>query len=178
MSRIGRKPIEVPAGVDVTIDGSKVRVKGPKGELVRDLHPEMIITREDDAIVIKRPSDAGRHRALHGLTRALLANMVQGVTTGYSKVLEIKGVGYRAALQGRKLVMQLGYSHPVEIDPPQGVDFEVPAPTKIIVRGTDKQMVGEIAARVRRQRPPEPYNDKGIHYEGEQVRRKVGKTGK
>ncbi|NLG86367.1 MAG: 50S ribosomal protein L6 [Firmicutes bacterium] len=178
MSRIGRKPIVVPAGVDVTIDGSTVKVKGPKGELVRNLHPDMKIIKEDNVIRIERPSDIGSHRALHGLTRALVANMVQGVTEGYSKALEIKGVGYRAALQGRKLVMQLGYSHPVEIDPPEGVDFEVPAPTKIIVRGTDKQMVGEIAARIRQQRPPEPYNDKGIHYEGEQVRRKVGKTGK
>ena len=178
MSRIGRKPIVVPVGVDVTINGSTVQVKGPKGELVRDLHPDMTITKEGNVISVERPSDIGPHRALHGLTRALLANMVQGVTEGYSKALEIKGVGYRAALQGRKLVMQLGYSHSVEMDPPAGVDFEVPAPTKIIVRGTDKQMVGEMAARIRRQRPPEPYNDKGIHYEGEQVRRKVGKTGK
>lgn len=178
MSRIGRKPIPVPAGVEINIDGNNVRVKGPKGELVRSLHPEMTISQEDNMLHIQRPTDASSHRALHGLTRALVANMVQGVTEGYSRSLEIKGVGYRTALQGRKLVMQLGYSHPVEIDPPEGIEFEVPAPTKIIVRGTDKQVVGETAARIRRQRPPEPYNNKGIHYEGEQVRRKVGKTGK
>ncbi|HHT70518.1 MAG: 50S ribosomal protein L6 [bacterium] len=178
MSRIGKKPIKVPAGVEIAVDGSTVRVKGPKGELVRNLHPEMTINREDNVIYIQRPSDSSSHRALHGLTRSLVANMVQGVTEGYSKTLEIRGVGYRAALQGRKLVMQLGYSHPVEIDAPQGVDFEVPAPNKIIIRGIDKQMVGEIAARIRQQRPPEPYNDKGVHYEGEQVRRKAGKTGK
>ncbi|NMA54467.1 MAG: 50S ribosomal protein L6 [Firmicutes bacterium] len=178
MSRIGRKPIVVPDGVQITIEDGVVRVKGPKGELVRTLHPEITIDRQDNLIYIRRPSDSSSHRALHGLIRSLVANMVLGVTEGYSKTLEIKGVGYRAALQGRKLVLQLGYSHPVEIEAPVGIDFEVPAPNRIIVRGINKQLVGEIAARIRRQRPPEPYSDKGIRYAGEQVRRKAGKTGR
>ena len=178
MSRIGRKPIMVPAGVEMSVNEGVVRVKGPRGELVRNLHPEMVMERKDNLVYIRRPSDSSQHRALHGLTRSLVANMVLGVTEGYTKALEIKGIGYRAALQGRKLVMQLGYSHPVEVEAPQGVEFEVPAPNKIIVRGIDKQLVGETAARIRRQRPPEPYSDKGIRYEGERVRRKAGKTGK
>ncbi|NLY51044.1 MAG: 50S ribosomal protein L6 [Firmicutes bacterium] len=178
MSRIGKKPIPVPAGVEVTIEGSTVRVKGPKGELVREIHQDISVTREGDVLLVTRPSDQAEHRALHGLTRTLVANMVEGVTKGFAKTLEISGVGYRAQKQGRKLLMQLGYSHPVEIDPPEGVEFEVPAPNKVVVLGTNKELVGEVAADVRRRRPPEPYKGKGIHYEGERVRRKVGKAGK
>lgn len=178
MSRIGKKPIPVPAGVEVTIEGNTVRVRGPKGELLRTVHKDITITREGDVLKVSRASDEGPCRALHGLTRTLVANMIEGVTKGYSKALEINGVGYRAAKQGRKLVMQLGYSHPVEIEPPAGIEFEVPAPTKIVVHGLDKELVGEVAADVRRRRPPEPYKGKGIRYEGEKLRRKVGKTGK
>ena len=178
MSRIGKKPIPVPAGVEVTIEGSTVRVKGPKGELVREIHQDISVTREGDVLLVTRPSDQAEHRALHGLTRTLVANMVEGVTKGFAKTLEISGVGYRAQKQGRKLLMQLGYSHPVEIDPPEGVEFEVPAPNKVVVLGTNKELVGEVAADVRRRRPPEPYKGKGIHYEGERVRHKVGKAGK
>ncbi|MDK2785073.1 MAG: large subunit ribosomal protein [Bacillota bacterium] len=178
MSRIGKRPIPVPAGVEVEIEGNTVRVRGPKGELKRELPPEISVVREGDVLKVVRAGDEDRDRALHGLTRTLIANMVEGVTRGYSKALEINGVGYRASKQGRKLVMQLGYSHPVEIEPPEGIEFEVPAPTKVIVHGLDKELVGEVAADVRRRRPPEPYKGKGIHYEGEKLRHKVGKTGK
>ncbi|MDK2856718.1 MAG: large subunit ribosomal protein [Bacillota bacterium] len=178
MSRIGKRPIPVPAGVEVEIEGNTVRVRGPKGELKRELPPEISVVREGDVLKVVRAGEEDRDRALHGLTRTLIANMVEGVTRGYSKALEINGVGYRASKQGRKLVMQLGYSHPVEIEPPEGIEFEVPAPTKVIVHGLDKELVGEVAADVRRRRPPEPYKGKGIHYEGEKLRHKVGKTGK
>jgi large subunit ribosomal protein L6 len=178
MSRIGRMPIAVPAGVDVSIDGRNVTVKGPKGSLSRELHPEMLVAREGDSIVVNRPSEAKTHKQLHGLTRTLVNNMVIGVTEGYRKPLEITGVGYRAALVGRKLQMNLGYSHPVDIDPPQGISFEVESPTKLAVVGIDKELVGEIAARVRASRKPEPYKGKGVRYAGEQIRRKAGKAGK
>ncbi|MFA7175436.1 MAG: 50S ribosomal protein L6 [Kiritimatiellia bacterium] len=178
MSRIGRMPVPVPAGVEVTVTGNLVRVKGPKGELQRELHPEMLIALTDGRVEVSRPSDEKKHRALHGLTRTLVANMVEGVTKGFSKDLEIKGVGYRAAKQGNKLVLTVGYSHPVEIDPPIGIDIDVPAATKISVRGTDKEQVGAIAARIRAVREPEPYLGKGIMYAGERIKRKAGKAGK
>ena len=178
MSRIGRMPIAVPTGVDVSIDGRNVTVKGPKGSLSRELHPEMIVARDGDSIVVSRPSEAKTHKQLHGLTRTLVNNMVVGVTEGYRKPLEITGVGYRAALVGRKLQMNLGYSHPVDIDPPAGITFEVESPTKLAVVGIDKELVGEIAARVRASRKPEPYKGKGVRYAGEQIRRKAGKAGK
>ncbi len=178
MSRIGRMPIAVPAGVDVSIDGRNVTVKGPRGSLSRELHPEMIVARDGDSIVVNRPSEAKTHKQLHGLTRTLVNNMVVGVTDGYRKPLEITGVGYRAALIGRKLQLNLGYSHPVEIDPPAGISFEVENPTKLAVVGIDKELVGEIAARVRASRKPEPYKGKGVRYAGEQIRRKAGKAGK
>ena len=178
MSRIGRMPILVPAGVDVSLDGRNVTVKGPKGSLSRELHPEMIVARDGDSIVVTRPSEAKTHKQLHGLTRTLVNNMVVGVTAGYRKPLEITGVGYRAALVVRKLVLNLGYSHPIEIDPPAGISFEVENPTKLSVVGIDKELVGEIAARVRASRKPEPYKGKGVRYAGEQIRRKAGKAGK
>jgi large subunit ribosomal protein L6 len=175
MSRIGKQPIAVPDGVQVTIEPELVKVKGPKGELEERVSRAMDVSQEDGEILVKRPTDRGEHRALHGLTRSLIANMVEGVTNGYEKSLEIQGVGYRAQLQGSKLVLALGYSHPVEIDAPSGIDFEVPQPTRIIVRGISKQAVGEVAAIIRKQRPPEPYKGKGIRYQGEYVARKVGK---
>jgi large subunit ribosomal protein L6 len=178
MSRIGRMPIAVPAGVDVSIDGRSVTVKGPKGSLSRELHPEIAVARDGDSIVVTRPSEAKTHKQLHGLTRTLVNNMVVGVTDGYRKPLEITGVGYRAALVGRKLQLNLGYSHPIEIDPPAGISFEVENPTKLAVLGIDKELVGEIAARVRSTRKPEPYKGKGVRYAGEQIRRKAGKAGK
>ena len=178
MSRIGRLPIAVPAGVDVAIDGREVTVKGPKGTLSRALHPEMGVAREGDSIVVTRPSEAKTHKQLHGLTRTLVNNMVVGVTAGYRKGLEINGVGYRAALVGRKLQLNLGYSHPIEIDPPSGISFEVENPTHLAVVGIDKELVGQVAARVRATRKPEPYKGKGVRYAGEQVRRKAGKAGK
>ena len=178
MSRIGRLPIAVPSGVDVTIDGRRVTVKGPKGELSRELHPDMRVSRQDDAIVVARPTEQKQHKQLHGLTRTLVANMVVGVTAGYRKGLEIQGVGYRAALSGRKLTLSLGYSHPVEIDPPAGVSFELENPTHLAVVGIDKELVGQVAARVRATRKPEPYKGKGVRYAGEQIRRKAGKAGK
>jgi large subunit ribosomal protein L6 len=178
MSRIGRLPIAVPAGVDVAIDGRNVTVKGPKGSLSRSLHPEILVARDGDSIVVTRPSEAKTHKQLHGLTRTLVNNMVVGVTAGYRKPLEISGVGYRAALVGRKLTLNLGYSHPIEIDPPAGITFEVENPTKLAVVGIDKELVGEIAARVRATRKPEPYKGKGVRYAGEQIRRKAGKAGK
>jgi large subunit ribosomal protein L6 len=178
MSRIGRLPIQVPSGVDVSIDGRQVTVKGPKGELSRELHPDMAIRREDSTLVVERPSEQKVHKQLHGLTRTLVANMVEGVTTGYRKGLEITGVGYRAQKVGEKLQLSLGYSHPVEIAPPKGITFELENPTRLAVVGIDKQLVGEIAAKVRATRKPEPYKGKGVRYAGEQVRRKAGKAGK
>jgi large subunit ribosomal protein L6 len=175
MSRIGRKPIPVPAGVTVAIEPESVRVNGPKGELVERIHRDITVEQNDDVLNVSRPTDRGEHRAMHGLYRSLVANMVIGVTEGYVKTLEIQGVGYRAALKGRDLELALGYSHPVSIKAPDGIDFEVPQPTRVIVRGIDKQLVGEIAANIRKQRPPEPYKGKGIRYEGEYVARKVGK---
>lgn len=178
MSRIGKQPIPVPSGVEVRLEGNTVRVKGPKGELARTLHDAVQVTVDDGRVVVSRSSDEPSHRALHGLTRTLVANMVKGVTDGFEKRLEITGVGYRASKQGEKLVLSMGYSHPVEMVPPPGIEFEVPQPTRIAVRGIDKELVGEIAARIRRVRPVEPYLGKGIRYEGEHVRRKAGKAGK
>ncbi len=178
MSRIGRMPITVPAGVDVTIDGRNVTVKGPKGTLSRSLHPDITVSREDGSIVVTRPTEQKTHKQLHGLTRTLVNNMVVGVTDGYRKGIEITGVGYRAALSGRKLTLNLGYSHPVEIEPPDGITFEVETPTRLAVVGIDKELVGEIAAKVRSTRKPEPYKGKGVRYAGEYVRRKAGKAGK
>jgi large subunit ribosomal protein L6 len=175
MSRIGKQPIPLPDGVEVQVEPGLVKVKGPKGELQERVSRDMTVTQENGEIVVTRPSDRGDHRALHGLTRSLIYNMVHGVTEGFEKRLEIQGVGYRAQLQGRKLVMSLGYSHPVEIEAPEGIDFELPQPTQIVVRGISKQAVGEVAANVRKQRPPEPYKGKGIRYQGEYVARKVGK---
>jgi large subunit ribosomal protein L6 len=175
MSRIGRQPIPVPAGVTVSIEPEIVRVNGPKGELSERVNRDMKIEQADDRIVVTRPTDRGEHRALHGLTRTLIANMVQGVTAGFEKRLEIQGVGYRAQLRGRDLELALGYSHPVSIKAPDGIEFEVPQPTRITVKGASKQQVGEIAALIRKQRKPEPYKGKGIRYEGEYVARKVGK---
>ena len=175
MSRIGRLPIQIPDGVDVQIDAGLVRVKGPKGELEQTVSPDLSFEREDGALLVKRPTDRGEHRALHGLTRSLVNNMVEGVTNGFEKRLEIQGVGYRAQLKGNTLELALGFSHPVRMDAPAGIEFEVPAPTQIIVRGIDKQAVGEIAARIRKFRPPEPYKGKGVRYVGEYVARKVGK---
>ena len=178
MSRIGRLPIPVPSGVDVTIDGRTVTVKGPKGSLTRELHPDITVAREDDRLVVTRPTEQKTHKQLHGLTRTLVNNMVVGVTDGYRKGLEIQGVGYRAALVGQKLQLNLGYSHPIEIDPPEGISFEVENPTRLAVVGIDKELVGQIAATVRSTRKPEPYKGKGVRYAGEQVRRKAGKAGK
>jgi large subunit ribosomal protein L6 len=178
MSRIGRMPIAVPAGVDVAIDGRHITVTGPKGSLARDLHPEIGVARDGDQLVVTRPSEAKTHKQLHGLTRTLVNNMVVGVTSGYRKGLEINGVGYRAALAGRKLQLSLGYSHQIEIDPPAGITFELENPTHLAVVGIDKELVGEIASRVRATRKPEPYKGKGVRYAGEQVRRKAGKAGK
>ena len=175
MSRIGRKPIEVPAGVLVSVDPGRVTVSGPKGELRQQVPQRMEISQEDGTITVSRPTERGEDRALHGLTRTLIANMVEGVTNGFEKRLEIQGVGYRAALSGANLELQVGYSHPVRITPREGISFEVPIPTQIVVRGIDKQIVGQTAAEIRKVRPPEPYKGKGIRYEGEFVRRKVGK---
>jgi len=178
MSRIGRMPIAVPAGVDVSIDGRNVTVSGPKGTLSRDLHPDMTVSREEATLVVTRPTEQKTHKQLHGLTRTLVNNMVVGVTTGYRKGLEITGVGYRAALVGRKLQLNLGYSHLIEIDPPSGITFEVENPTRLAVVGIDKELVGQIAAKVRATRKPEPYKGKGVRYAGEKIRRKAGKAGK
>jgi large subunit ribosomal protein L6 len=175
MSRIGKKPIPVPTGVTVTIEPTVVRVAGPRGDLEERVSREMQVTQENGEILVKRPTDRAEHRALHGLTRSLIANMVEGVTTGFTKRLEIQGVGYRATLKGSDLELALGYSHPVPIKAPQGIEFEVPQPTRIVVKGNSKQQVGEVAAVIRKQRPPEPYKGKGIRYEGEYVARKVGK---
>ena len=178
MSRIGRKPIQVPNGVDVNLDNNTITVKGPKGTLSRELHKDMKVTVESNVITIERPSDQKMHRSLHGTTRSVVANMVNGVTEGYSKNLELVGVGYRASKSGEKLVLNVGYSHPVEFVPEKGVEFEVPAQNRIIVKGIDKEAVGAIAAKVREVRPPEPYKGKGIKYEGERIIRKEGKAGK
>jgi large subunit ribosomal protein L6 len=175
MSRIGKQPIPVPSGVDVTIEPELVRVKGPKGELQQRISRDMKVEQDNGTVLVTRPTDRGEHRALHGLTRSLIFNMVHGVTEGYEKRLQIQGVGYRAALRGRDIELSVGYSHPVQIQAPEGIEFEVPQPTQIVVRGIDKQAVGEIAARIRKVRPPEPYKGKGIRYEGEYVARKVGK---
>ncbi len=178
MSRIGRLPITVPSGVDVTIDGRNVTVKGPKGTLSRSLHPDITVSREDGTLVVTRPTEQKTHKQLHGLTRTLVNNMVVGVTDGYRKGLEITGVGYRATLNGKKLTLNLGYSHPIEIDPPDGISFEVENPTRLAVVGIDKELVGQIAAKVRATRKPEPYKGKGVRYAGEYIRRKAGKAGK
>ena len=176
MSRIGKLPAQIPNGVEVKLDGSTLQVKGPKGSLSRELHKDIKIIIEDSAIVVERPSGS-MYKALHGLTRSLIANMVDGVVNGYEKKLELEGVGYKAAKQGNKLVLTVGYSHPVEFEPPKGIEFEVPAPNKISVKGVDKELVGQVAANIRKVREPEPYKGKGIRYEKEYVRRKVGKTG-
>jgi len=175
MSRIGRAPIPIPDGVTVDISGQKVVVTGPKGELRHTVVEPIRIGQEAGELVVTRPTDRGPHRALHGLSRSLVANMVEGVSAGFERTLEIVGVGYRAQLKGRSLEMAVGFSHPVSIEPPEGISFEVPAPTQVVVRGIDKQAVGEIAAQIRAVRPPEPYKGKGIRYAGEAVRRKVGK---
>ena len=175
MSRIGKRPIELPSSVNVTIDPGRVIVAGPLGELQQTVPVRMTIEREDGQLVVTRPTERGEDRALHGLTRTLVANMVEGVTKGFEKKLQIQGVGYRAALRGTSLELNVGYSHPVVIEAPKGISFEVPTPTEVTVKGIDKQQVGEIAAQVRKVRPPEPYKGKGIRYEGEYVRRKVGK---
>jgi large subunit ribosomal protein L6 len=178
MSRIGRMPIALPSGVEVTQEGRRLRVKGPLGTLEREIHPEMTVERDAGQLRVVRPSDQPRHRALHGLTRTLVNNMVTGVTSGFTKALEISGVGYRAQLQGTKLVLALGYSHPVEVDPPAGIEFRLETPTRLAVFGADKELVGQVAAYIRSQRKPEPYKGKGIKYAGEQILRKAGKAGK
>jgi large subunit ribosomal protein L6 len=175
MSRIGRQPIELPAGVSVSVSPGRVMVNGPLGELSQQVPPRMQVEQQDATIVVSRPTERGEDRALHGLTRSLIANMVEGVTSGFQKRLEIQGVGYRAALRGTDLALNVSYSHPVVLKAPAGITFEVPTPTEVIVKGIDKQAVGQIAAEVRKVRPPEPYKGKGIRYEGEYVRRKVGK---
>jgi large subunit ribosomal protein L6 len=178
MSRIGRLPIAVPPGVTVTIDGRAITVVGPKGTLSRELHPDMAVNQSDGRLLVERPDESKTHKELHGLTRTLVSNMVDGVTTGYRKGLEITGVGYRATLNGRKLQLNLGYSHPIEIDPPSGISFELDNPTRLAVVGIDKELVGQIAAKVRSMRKPEPYKGKGVRYAGEVIRRKAGKAGK
>jgi len=177
VSRIGRKPIALPPGVEIKVEDRVMTVKGPKGELSQAVPEDISIDQQGEELLVTRPSDAKRHRAMHGLTRALLANMVTGVTTGFEKKLEMVGVGYRAQMQGSKLVLNLGFSHPVEIEPPAGIEFEVPAVTRITVKGIDKQLVGNTAADIRALRKPEPYKGKGLRYENEVVRRKAGKTG-
>lgn len=176
MSRIGKQPVTLPKGVDVKVDGGTVSVKGPKGELSLTVHPEMSVALEDGEIRVTRPSDQARHKALHGLTRSLVSNMVEGVTDGFSRTLEIVGVGYRAEKKGNALGLTLGFSHPVQFDPPAGIAIEVPNQTTVVISGADKQVVGQVAAEIRGFRPPEPYKGKGIRYQGEQVRRKAGKT--
>jgi large subunit ribosomal protein L6 len=178
MSRIGRQPIAIPSGVDVDVDGSRVKVTGPRGTLERSFHPDMRIVMDDGTVRVERPTDERLHRSLHGLTRSLIANMVEGVTNGFEKRLEIVGVGYRAVMKGADLELALGFSHPVSIPAPEGIEFEVSAPTRISIRGIDKQQVGEVAADIRKIRKPEPYKGKGIRYEGEYVRKKAGKAAK
>jgi len=177
MSRIGREPIDLPAGVEVKIDGQNINVKGPKGELSMVAHPNMTVKQEGNVLHVTRPNDLKENRALHGLTRSLVHNMVVGVSQGYQKTLDVNGVGYRVALEGQKLVMNLGYSHQVFVEPPKGITIEVPNPNQIVIKGADKQLVGQFAAEVREKRPPEPYKGKGIKYSDEVIRRKVGKTG-
>lgn len=177
MSRIGRQPIPVPAGVDITIEGNLVRVKGPRGELQRTLHREMIIEREDGRLLVKRPTDAPTHRALHGLSRTLVANMIEGVTNGFKKTLEIVGVGYRAETKPFGLTLQLGYSHPIDYRAPEGITLRAVSPTVVEVEGANKEVVGQVAAEIRSLRPPEPYKGKGVKYQGEVIRRKAGKAG-
>lgn len=178
MSRIGLKPIEIPEGVEVKLDGNKVSVKGPKGELSKEIHQDIVVKLEDNVLTLERSSDLKEHRSLHGTSRTMIANMVEGVTKGFEKSLEITGVGYRAQMQGNKLVVNAGYSHPVEIDAIDGIEIEVPKNTELTVKGIDKELVGAVAANIRAIRPPEPYKGKGIRYVGEFVRRKEGKTGK
>jgi len=177
MSRIGKRPIAIPAGVEVTLDGNDVRVKGPRGELSRRLHKDVIVRREDGEIVVERPSDQPEHRSLHGLSRTLVANMVEGVTTGFTKVLEIVGVGYRAETKPFGLTLALGYSHPIDYKAPEGITLRAVNPTTVEVSGTDKEVVGQVAAEIRSLRPPEPYKGKGVKYQGEVIRRKAGKAG-
>ncbi|OIJ21632.1 50S ribosomal protein L6 [Anaerobacillus alkalidiazotrophicus] len=178
MSRIGNKPVEIPAGVTVTLNNNTITIKGPKGELNREVHPDMVVKVEENTLTVERPSDNKLHRSLHGTTRSIISNMVEGVTKGYERALELIGVGYRASKQGQKLVLNVGYSHPVEITPEAGLEVEVPSNTKVIVKGIDKERVGALASNIRAVRLPEPYKGKGIRYEGEFVRRKEGKTGK
>ncbi|KKB34882.1 50S ribosomal protein L6 [Bacillus thermotolerans] len=178
MSRVGKKPIELPEGVTVTNDNNTVTVKGPKGELVNTFNKDMKIEVEGNVLTVVRPSDSKEHRTIHGTTRALLANMVEGVSKGFERTLELVGVGYRAQKQGKKLVLNVGYSHPVEMEPEEGIEIDVPANTKVVIKGINKERVGALAANIRAVRPPEPYKGKGIRYEGEYVRRKEGKTGK
>jgi large subunit ribosomal protein L6 len=178
MSRIGKQPIVIPSAVQVKIEGQSIHIKGPKGELAREVHADMRLHLDDGRILVTRPSDAPFHRALHGLTRALLANMVSGVSDGFAKTLELQGVGYRAQQMGKNIQIAVGYSHPVDVTPPQGIEFEVEGNNRIHVRGIDRELVGQTAAEIRKIRPPEPYKGKGIRYEGEHVRRKAGKAGK
>jgi large subunit ribosomal protein L6 len=178
MSRIGKEPITVPAGVDVTLEPQFVRVKGPKGTLERVLPKDIVVTQEGNTITVTRPTESGEHRSLHGLTRTLIANLVQGVTEEFTKNLEIHGVGYRCALKGNALELSLGYSHPVVVETPPGISFDVPSPTRITVRGADKELVGQIAANIRAKRKPDPYKQKGVRYAGEVIRKKAGKTSK
>ncbi|OYD06522.1 50S ribosomal protein L6 [Paludifilum halophilum] len=178
MSRVGKKPISIPNGVEVNVDGSTVSVKGPKGTLTRDLSPEIAVKVEGDEVLVERPSEQRKHRAMHGTVRSLVANMVEGVTNGYSKTLELSGVGYRAQKKGDNVVLNVGYSHPVEVNPIEGVELEVPSQTQIVVKGIDKERVGAQAANIRSIRQPEPYKGKGIKYSDERIRRKEGKTGK
>jgi large subunit ribosomal protein L6 len=178
LSRIGKMPIPIPQGTEVKIEGNEVTAKGPRGELTRELHPEMIITMEEGSLVVKRPSDSGMHRSLHGLTRSLIANMVEGVTRGFEKRLSIVGTGYRATVNDGRLVLSVGYSHPVEIAPPEGITLEAPTLTAVVVKGSNKETVGQVAANIRKVKPPEPYHGKGIRYADEKVRHKAGKTAK
>ncbi|HVP04418.1 MAG TPA: 50S ribosomal protein L6 [Dehalococcoidia bacterium] len=178
MSRVGKMPITLPKGVEVRLDGTRVIVKGPKGELTQDLSPDIGVSQENGVVTLTRPTEQPRHRALHGLMRALIANMVTGVSQGFSKTLEMQGVGYRAQMQGKDLVLAIGFSHPVTVPPPKNIEFEVDGTSKIIVKGINKEQVGQVAADVRKIRPPEPYKGKGIRYQGEYVRRKAGKAGK
>src|SRR3982074_1901101 len=178
MSRIGKLPIPVPDGVDIDLSGTHMTVKGGKGQLELDVHPEMVIKIEEGVVTVTRPTDQTRHRALHGLTRSLIANMVEGVSKGFTKELELVGVGYRAAKQGNDLQLNLGFSHPVKFDAPAGVVFEVPDPARILITGSDKEMVGRTASQIRKLRPPEPYKGKGILFKGERIKRKAGKSGK
>ena len=176
MSRIGKQPVEIPEKVQVSVSGREVTVKGPRGDLTMTVHPDMAVSVEDGEVRVARPTDQARHKALHGLTRSLISNMVEGVTEGYRKSLEIRGVGYRADKSGRGIRLNVGFSHPIQYEPPEGVDVECPDQTTIVVSGADKQLVGQTAAEIRGFRPPEPYKGKGIRYQGEQVRRKAGKT--